>query len=381
MVKVYLDNSATTRPDDRVIAAMKQAMESQYYNPSSLYAASVDVEKGMEACRKAILSVLKASGGRVVFTSGGTEADNLAIIGGLGNRQPGEVLYSAGEHPAVIESCKALAHRHIESREIPLTHHGLVDLKVLEGMLHAKTRMICVMQVNNETGALQPLKEIARLRDQLCPEALLHVDGVQGFLRHDCLVTDIGIDSYAISAHKIHGPKGIGALWVSDRLRLQPLLLGGGQEGGLRSGTENTPGIVGLACAVETYPKQHTMRELKLRLFEGLQNGIEQLRVNGPHPASPEAADHILNLSFAPVRAETMLHALEGMGVLVGNGSACSSKKKKESHVLSAMKTPAPALESAIRFSLNPYLTQIDIDYAIDSVISNYTLLKRFTRR
>lgn len=380
-VRVYLDNSATTRPSEGVIMAMREAMEERYFNPSSLYAQALGAEKSMEACRGAIKGILGAKDGRVIFTSGGTEADNLAIIGAMRHIQPGRVLFGAGEHPAVIESCGALTGYGHEVLGIPLTNEGCVSLPQLEEMLTADTRMICVMQINNETGAIQPLREIAQLRDRLCPEALLHVDGVQGFLRHDCPVVRMGIDSYALSGHKIHGPKGIGALWAGDRLRLQPVLLGGGQEGGLRSGTENTPGIAGLAAAMAEYPRQSSMREKKIRLYEKLKSEIPTLRVNGPDPWSETAADHILNLSFAPVRAETMLHALEGMGVLVGNGSACSSKKKKASHVLSAMQTARDEIESAVRFSLNPYLSQGDIDYAADCVIRSYALLKRFVRR
>lgn len=380
-VKVYLDNSATTRPDVRVMEAMRVAMAERYFNPSSLYAQALETEKMMEACRGSIMRSLGAVSGRVIFTSGGTEADNLAIIGSMKQGKPGRVLYSAGEHPAVMESCRALSSFGYDVLEIPLTREGSVDFAALQELLTADTRLICVMQVNNETGALQPLREIAQIRDRLCPEALFHVDGVQGFLRHECEAEKIGIDSYALSGHKIHGPKGIGALWVSKRVRLQPLLMGGGQEGTLRSGTENTPGIAGLSAAIACYPRSNNMRGMKIYLFERLKEAVPELMVNGPDPASPLAADHILNLSFAPVRAETMLHALEGMGVLVGNGSACSSRKKKVSHVLSAMQIPPARIESAVRFSLNPYLTREDTDYAADCVKRNYAVLRRFTRR
>ncbi len=356
-------------------------MAEQYYNPSSLYGPSLEVERLMNDCRGSIMSVLRSENGRVVFTSGGTEADNLAIIGGMANRQPGKVLYGAGEHPAVIESCKSLANRGFVVDEIPLDERGLISLEKLESMLTPDTRLICVMQINNETGAVQPLKEAVSLRDGICPEAFFHVDGVQGFLRHDCHVSDIGIDSYALSAHKIHGPKGIGALWINERMRLQPLLMGGGQEGTLRSGTENTPGIAGLFAAIKAYPKHRNMREIKLSLYDMLQDTVAQMKLNGPDPRSPQSADHIINLSFPPVRAQTMLHALEGMGILVGNGSACSSRRQKSSHVLRAMKISPSAMESAIRFSFSPYLTKEDVDYTVDGLIKNYALLKRYTRR
>ncbi len=380
-VKVYLDNSATTRPQDSVMDAMREAMSERYFNPSALYGPALDAEKLLTGCRRDIMQALRTAAGRVIFTSGGTEADNLAIIGAMKRAQPGRVLYSAGEHPAVAESCKALSTMGHEAVEIPLREDGVLDLSALEALITDNTRLICVMQINNETGAIQPLAEVAALRDRLCPAALFHVDGVQGFLRHACPVSQLGIDSYALSGHKIHGPKGIGALWVSNRVKLQPLAHGGGQEDGLRSGTENTPGIAGLAAAIADYPRQNDMRRMKLMLYERLRESIPDMKVNGPDPASLSAADHILNLSFPPVRAETMLHALEAIGVLVGNGSACSSRKKKLSHVLSAMRLPAADIESAIRFSLNPFLGAEDMDCAADCVIRNYDALKHFTRR
>lgn len=379
---IYLDNSATTRPADSVIKAMRSAMTDGYFNPSALYAPALAVEKHMNGCRDQIRQALHANGGQVIFTSGGTEADNLAILGPLKDRGPGgRVLYSAGEHPAVIESCKALSAYGYEVAEIALQPDGVMDIDHFEAQLTGDTRLICVMQANNETGAIQPLAQVSKLRDEKCPDALLHVDGVQGFLRHDCPVQAWGIDSYALSAHKIHGPKGIGALWVGERVRLSPILYGGGQEKGLRSGTENTPGIAGLSAAIASYPKEHAMRTLKLRLLERLVAGIPTLHVNGPVPDSADAADHILNLSFAPVRAETMLHALEAESMYAGNGSACSSRKQRHSHVLTAMGVPRERMESALRFSLSPDVDTAQIDAAAQAIIRNYDMLKIFKRR
>ena len=204
---------------------------------------------------------------------------------------------------------------------------------------------------------------------------------MQGFLRHDCQVDAIGIDSYALSAHKLQGPKGIGALWTGKRTRLRPILFGGGQEEGLRSGTPNTPGIAGLMAAIEGYDGMADLRALKLRLYTKLVSAIPQLIVNGPPPESEQAADHILNLSFPPVRAETMLHALEGKGVYVGNGAACSSRGAKLSQVLKAMGKQSDVAQCAIRFSLAPGLAQDAIDYAAQAVIDSYALLKPYRRR
>ncbi len=377
---VYLDNSATTRPGAAVIKAMRLAMTDGYFNPSALYKPAVQAEKRMDDCRRLILDKIGGKG-RVVFTSGGTEADNLAILGCLQQkRASGRIVYSAGEHPAVIESCKAAIAMGYEAVEIPLMQNGLLDTQALAPLLTSDTLLICVMQVNNETGAVQPLQTVAMLRDTYCPEALLHVDGVQGFLRLPCRADVIGFDSYALSGHKIHGPKGIGALWVGPRVRLKPLLYGGGQEAGLRSGTENTPGIAGLEAAIAAYPGRHAMREHKLRLFEHLRAAIPALAVNGPDPGSEEASDHIINVSFAPVRSETMLHALEAKEIYAGIGAACASRSNKGSHVLKAMGLPFQRAQSAVRFSLHPGLSRQDIDDAAEAVIESYLLLKQFKR-
>ena len=238
------------------------------------------------------------------------------------------------------------------------------------------------MQVNNESGAVMPLCEIAQLRDRLCPQAMLHVDGVQGFMRLPVDMRALGIDSYALSGHKIHGPKGIGALVMGPRMRVAARMLGGGQEKALRSGTENTPGIAGLLAAIEAYPRDNNMRAVKLHLYERLREiAGENFRVNGPDPASDIAAPHILNCSLVPVRSETMLYALEGDRVYVANGSACSSRKQKLSPVLSAMNVPRRQAESAIRFSICPYTTMEQVDFAADCIARHYEMLKRYERR
>lgn len=376
----YLDNSATTQPTAQVIAAMQQCMAEEFYNPSALYAPAMLAEKKMQQCRESIIRHLSSS--TVYFTSGGTEANNLAVQGLLrARRGKGLIVYSAGEHPSVREACLHMETEGYETRAIPYDADGLLDLAALEGMMTDDVRLICIMQVNNETGAVQPLQAVADMRKRLCPDAFFHVDGVQGFLRLPVDMKALGISTYALSGHKIHAPKGTGALAVSEGVRLAPLVFGGGQESGIRSGTENTPGIAGLHAAIESYPAQHNMREKKLRLYEMLKDGIENMAVNGPEPQSEYAAPHILNLSFPPVRAETMLHALEGEGIYVGNGSACSSKKRQISPVLKAMGVSAERAESAIRFSLNPFMTEAQMELAAQAVIRQYQILRRFQRR
>ena len=378
----YLDNSATTRPQESVVSAMNACMLEGFYNPSALYAPAVRVEKQLTACRETIAAELHADAKRVVFTSGGTEADNLAILSLLSDRRGGRVLFTVGEHPAVRVPCEYLKGHGFDVQEIPYDAAGCVRLDALEELLTPDTRLICVMQVNNETGAVMPLKEIAALRDRLCPQALFHVDGVQGFMRLPVDMRALGIDSYALSGHKIHGPKGVGALVYGERVRLTPRALGGGQEKNLRSGTENVPGILGLMEAVRSYPRQNDMQAVKMRLYGQLKDVAgENFYVNGPLPDSASAAPHILNCSLVPVRSETMIYALEADQVYVAAGSACSSHKQKLSTVLTAMQVPRRVAESALRFSLSPFTTAEEIDYAAACIAKHYEMLKRYERR
>lgn len=377
---IYLDNSATTRPSEAVVAAMAKCMREGYFNPSALYAPALQSAKMLREGREALLAAVHApAGSRVVFTSGGTEADNLAVLGSLSAQRGGDILYSAGEHPAVREAC--LSVKGLNAKVIPYTRAGLVDLDALEGLLSPETRLICCMQVNNETGAVHPLARIARLRDRLAPDALLHVDGVQGFLRVPVDMSALKIDSYALSGHKLHAPKGIGALIAGPRVRLRAQLLGGGQEGALRSGTENTPGIAGLIAAVRDYPKDADIRSVKMRLWALLQAIVPGAVVNGPAPDSDDAAPHILNVSLPPVRSETMLHALEAKEIYVGMGSACSSRKQKISPVLESMHVPRSVAESALRFSLCPENTQEEMERTAQAVGQCYALLAKYQRR
>lgn len=380
-MSIYLDNSATTRVCQAAVSAMTRCMQEGFFNPSALYAPALETEKMMRACRETLLRAVHArQGSQVIFTSGGTEADNLAILGRLASvRGGGRILFSAGEHPAVKEAC--LAAGGFEALSVPYDREGVVDLEALEKLMTPDTRLICCMQVNNETGAIQPLEAIASLRNRLAPEAHLHVDGVQGFLRVPFDMPEIQADSYALSGHKIHGPKGIGALITAPGVRVHPRALGGGQESGLRSGTENTPGIAGLLAAVEAYPVADEMQQVKMHLWHQLKEQIPEAAINGPAPESDHAAPHILNVSLPPVRSETMLHALEGAGIYVGMGSACSSHKQKVSAVLRAMNTPQRMAESALRFSLSPENTREEMEQVARACKQNYAVLSKFQRR
>lgn len=378
---IYLDNSATTRPSDAVISAMTQCMQEGYFNPSALYAPALQTEKMMRECRALLISSLHApQNARVIFTAGGTEADNLAILGHLSTLHGGgRILYGAGEHAAVREAC--LNARGFEAVAMPYDREGRIDLSALREMMTPDTRLICCMQVNNETGAIQPLKEIDALRRELAPSALFHVDGVQGYLRIPFDMAALHVDSYALSGHKIHGPKGIGALITLPQVKLHPRMVGGGQESNFRSGTENTPGIAGLMAAVRNYPARHQMQENKMLLWQRIQDLIPGASVNGPAPDGENAAPHILNVSLPPVRSETMLHALEGEQIYIGMGSACASHKQKVSAVLQAMHTPQKQAEAALRFSLCPDNTPEEMEATARAIQRQYAVLSRFQRR
>ncbi len=384
-MQVYLDNSATTRPCAQAVEAMRHSMETAYFNPSALYAPAMHAEHDMAEARRAIAKTLDANEKNVLFTSGGTESDNLAIWGWLDRQhEPGGVLYTAAEHAAVKEACLAAKERFgCDVSEIPLTSEGSVSLSALEGMLGPRTQLICVMQVCNETGVVMPIAEVCALRDRLAPQAAIHVDGVQGYLRVPFSFKTLGVQSYALSGHKVHAPKGVGALVLRDGHRIAPQMAGGGQQGGLRSGTENTVGVAGLRAAVESYPQQAEahMRALKTLLYKTLKEALPETTVAGLPPEHPMSAGHILNVAFPPVRAETLLHALEGDGILVGTGSACSSKKGKHSQVLTAMGLKPAVLDGAIRISLCPWNNEDEMRYAAQKIIEKVQLLRRFTRR
>ena len=380
MAFAYLDNSATTRPCEAAVAAMERALREEWYNPSAVYRPSVEVFRALRDARQRLLDAVGGAGCDAVFTSGGTESNNLAILGAVGRMRGRQVLaVSAVEHPSVREAFSLLAEQGHDVRVIGVDAAGQLKWDELEAALDDGASLVSCMQVNNETGAVL---DAARLHAIVNGRALIHVDGVQGFLRvpFDMKLADL----YTVSSHKLHGPKGVGALVVKKGVRLKPHHVGGGQESGLRSGTENTPGIAGMDAAVaELVHMGSDMPEKlmakKLRLVQAVREVVPDVIVNGPDPAA--GAPHIVNLGFPGVRGEVMLHALEGDGVYVSTGSACSSKKLKVSGVLTAMGIRPQVAEWAVRFSLSPHTTEEEIDYAARRVGAQYDLLKRFQRR
>ena len=380
MEEAYLDNSATTRPCERAIEAMNACMREGFYNPSSVYRPAVDAFRALREARERILKSINASGCELCFTSGGTESNNLAILGTVTHMRGHQIVaHSAVEHPSVRAAFDALREMGHEVRVIGVNASGELDWEALERALDDGATLVSCMQVNNETGALLDAK---RLHETVRGRALIHVDGVQGYMRvpFDMRYADL----YTVSSHKIHGPKGEGALIVKRGVKLGPRQLGGGQEGGMRSGTENTPGIAGMSAAVEEMlslgpDMPNRLMKKKLRLIEGVRKVVPEMVINGPDPE--RAAPHIVNIGFPEVRGEVMLHALEAERVYVSTGSACSSKKLKVSGVLTAMGIDPRRAEWAVRFSLSPFTTEEEIDYAISKIGSAYDLLKRYKRR
>ena len=385
---IYLDNSATTQPFDSVIHVMGCAMQETYFNPSALYEPGLVADKAISQVRGQLASALGDPSLKVIFTAGGTESNNLALMGLIPSLKgkKGHFITTAMEHPSVArvaDVLKAMGHR---VDYLSVEDHGHVHPDQLESLLTEDTTAVSIMQVNNETGALQDLAALGQCIRRKAPKCLFHIDGVQGFMREPISLTQVGADLYSLSAHKIHGPKGIGALVMTPRARsiLSPILFGGGQEDGLRSGTPNVPAILGLGEAVARFIEQGSqwrrqMMQLKLRLIQGLGAKLPGISVNGPEPES--GAAHIVNLSFEGIRGEVLLHALEGEGVLVSTGSACSSHAHKPSGVLvSQGVTPARAGQ-AIRISLSVMTTQDEIDTAIEIIRTQVTRLARFKRR
>ena len=380
MQRAYIDNSATTRPCEAAVEAMTRCLREGWHNPSAVYKPAVEALRAMRDARGRLLDAVGGAGCDAVFTSGGTESNNLAILGAVGRMRGRHVVaVSAVEHPSVREAFNTLAARGHDVRVIGVDGAGQLKWDELEAALNDGASLVSCMQVNNETGAVL---DATRLHATVNGRALIHVDGVQGFLRvpFDMKLADL----YTVSSHKLHGPKGVGALIVKKGVRLSPQHVGGGQEADLRSGTENTPGIAGMDAAIRELialgpDMPRRLMAKKLRLMQAVRSAVPDVIVNGPEPG--EGAPHILNLGFPGVRGEVMLHALEGEGIYVSTGSACSSKKLKVSGVLTAMGIPPRTAEWAVRFSLSPHTTTEETDYAAQRIGVLYDQLKRFQRR
>ena len=374
----YLDNSATTKPYDKVVEKVAQVMKNEYGNPSSLHRLGISAEKEIKLAKEEIAAALRATPGEIYFTSGGTESNNMAIRGACAISRGRHIIATPLEHPATMNTLKNLQKKGWRVDYIPVNKDGVISLSAFENMIGPDTALVTAMLVNNEIGSVQPIAKMSAILKKRNPKTVFHVDAVQGFCKVSCDVKDLGVDLLSISGHKIHGPKGTGALYIRKGVRLSPILFGGGQQDNIRPGTENVPGIAGLGLAAklchgnmkECVPE---IERLRKRLADGIVRNIPDVKINTPN----ECAPHILNVSFKGVRSEVVLHSLENENIYVSSGSACSSHKKEPSYVLTAIGIPRDLIDGSIRFSLSEMNTQEDIDATVEALKSLIPALRK----
>ena len=364
---VYLDNAATTRARPEVVDAVVTALQERFGNPASIHTAGLEAERLVKETRSVLAAALEVPADDLYFTSGGTEANNWALRGVLAAyaRRGRHLVTTAIEHSSILSTARRLEAEGYRVTIVPVDRHGRVDPERIAAAVADDTVLVSVMLVNNEIGSIQPIADIVRAVRARRPDVLVHVDAVQAFGKLPVKPRAWGVDLLTLSAHKIHGPKGTGALYVRRGVRIQPLLVGGEQEGGLRPGTHNVPGIAGFGVAArlilaEQPELSRRMHALKLRLVQRVQAEIPDVYVNGPDPG--EGAPHIVNLSVVGARGEVLVHALAQRGVYVSTGSACTSRRTAPSHVLQALGLPPERLDSALRISLSRETTEDDVE-------------------
>ena len=383
-MEAYFDNSATTRCYPEVAEIVVKTMTEDFGNPSAMHLKGVEAEKYVREAAQILAKILKVNEKEIIFTSGGTESNNLALFGGAdANKRSGNhIITTSVEHAAVGQPVERLEQMGYEVTIVPVDHRGVVQLEALEKALRPDTILVSTMYVNNEVGVVMPVEEIAKLVHEKSPKALYHVDAIQAFGKYRIYPKKAGIDMLSVSSHKIHGPKGVGFLYINEKARIQPQILGGGQQAGMRSGTDNVPGIAGLGVAAKMVytdfdEKIEHMYQLKERLAEGFLK-LPDVRLNGMEIR--EGAPQILSASFLGVRSEVLLHTLEEKGIYVSAGSACSSHKRKAAGTLSAMGMEAAQRESTLRFSFSEENTFEEVDYALEVIGQVLPMLRRYSR-
>ena len=384
-MQAYLDNSATTRCLERVTDKMVEVMRTDFGNPSSMHTKGVEAEKYIREAKTFFARNLKVQEKEIYFTSGGTESNNLALIGtAMANRRNGSHLITTClEHASVSNPMKYLESQGFRVTYLPAGEDGVIRMEDLENALCDDTILVSVMYVNNETGAVQPVDEIGKLLKEQRRKIFFHVDAIQAYGKYRIFPKREGIDLLYASGHKIHGPKGSGLLYVDEKVKIQPILFGGEQQKGLRSGTENVPGIAGIAeaaaaCYENLDEKVERLYTLKERFAEGIRK-LPDAFINGR--TGRETAPHIVNASFPGIRSEVLLHALEDKGIYVSAGSACSSNKPAPSHTLLCMGLEKERVESALRFSFCFDTTEEEIDYCLQELAELLPVLRRYVRR
>lgn len=388
--EVYLDNSATTAVFPEVVELMKDLMLREYGNPSSMHLKGVKAEGYIKEAKTTLAKILKVSEKELLFTSGGTESDNTALIGCAmaNNRRGRHIITTQVEHPAILQTCRHLEELGYRITYLPVDRSGRISLDDLANAMTPETILVSIMHTNNEVGSLQPIAEAGALIKRMNSTTLFHVDAVQGFGKAKIYPKKMNVDLMSVSSHKIHGPKGVGFLYIAERTKIMPIIYGGGQQLGLRSGTENVPGVAGMAKAAEMLYANidadiEKLYALKARFIKGLEQ-LPEIKVNGLLPDAPYGegtAPHIVSVSFLGVRSEVLLHALEDKEVYVSAGSACSSHKPQPSATLRAMKVDPMQLECTIRFSFSVHTTEEEIDYTLQQLAEIVPMLRKYTRR
>lgn len=383
-MEVYLDNSATTRVLPEVAELMTKIMTEDYGNPSSMHFKGVQSENYIKHAKEQIAKVLKVNEKEILFTSGGTESDNMALIGcALANKRAGMHLITTKiEHPAILQTMKYLEEQGFEVTYLPVDEYGRVRPEDLRNSMRRDTILVSVMHTNNEIGAVQPIAELGMLIKRMNPRTLFHVDAVQGFGKYRIWPKKMYVDLMSVSGHKIHGPKGVGFLYIGEKVKIHPIIWGGGQQKGMRSGTENVPGVAGIGLATEKmylHFNEDVERIYQLReaFVEGLSK-LDQVKVNGL--SGRDTAPHIVSVSIRGVRSEVLLHALEDKGICVSAGSACASNHPQTSETLKAIGVEKELLDATIRFSFSIFTTMEEIEYTLQALYDIVPVLRKYSR-
>lgn len=383
--EIYLDNSATTRVFPEVVRLMDTIYLDEYGNPSSMHHKGVEAERHIREAKKTFADILKCTPQNIYFTSCGTESDNISLIGAArANLRSGKhLITTAIEHPAILETMKYLESEGFEVTILPVDHNGRVDPEAVYDAVREDTTLVSVMHTNNEIGALEPIAEIGRRIKEKNPNTLFHVDAVQGFCKAIIQPKKMHIDLLSASGHKIHAPKGIGLLYIGDHVKIHNIMYGGGQQKGMRSGTENVAGIAGMALAARMLyqdldVEMDRLYAMKEQFVKDV-TAIEGVTVNGL--TGRDSAPHVISISVDGVRAEVLLHALEEKGIYVSSGSACASNHPHISDTLLAIGTPQEYLDSTLRFSLSVMNTPEELKEAADALAQLLPFLRKYTRR
>ena len=384
MKEIYFDNSATTRVLDSVKDIVVKVMTEDYGNPSARHRKGKEAEDYVKAAADQVAKTLKVQPKEILFTSGGTESNNLALIGSaLANRRAGKhIITTRIEHPSVYNPLIMLEEQGFEVTYLNVDSQGHISLDELKENLRPDTILVSVMFVNNEIGAEEPVPEIGRIVREAAPSALFHVDAIQAYGKYRIWPKRMGIDLLSASGHKIHGPKGVGFLYIGSDVKIRPILFGGEQQKNIRSGTENVPGIAGLALASKMIyrdleMKTALMRELKGRFLEGIKK-IDNTVVHGL--TDEGSAPHIISVGIAGIRSEVLLHTLEEKGIYVSSGSACSSNHPSVSGVLKGIGAAREYLDATLRFSMSEFTTKEEIDYTLETLYNCVPTLRKYTR-